>query len=267
MRDNRNEFWPGYKTGLEAWSSCWSSEQQTAHWHHEIQISVSVSGSGIVYDTTSAHVVPQTTGVVIPPLCIHRLQPCRQQPWEFVTVYLPITTMTPRLANLSQQKVERLSPRGAKACRELHQLIAREKQSSQQSRVLHVLMNELHQIKTSGDSPGIRSVSWIDETKLLLSRELDREVPLAELSERAGVSTFHFARTFRQITGMPPQAFHLQCRVNRARQLLRKGQPPADVAYSLGFADQSHLTRHFRKLVGANPGSYRRRARSFKNAS
>ncbi|CAA9481240.1 MAG: Transcriptional regulator, AraC family [uncultured Rubrobacteraceae bacterium] len=55
---------------------------------------------------------------------------------------------------------------------------------------------------------------------------------------------------------MPPHAYQTQARLDRARSLLLRGWPPARVARETGFADQSHLTRRFKRLVGVTPGRY-----------
>jgi len=57
---------------------------------------------------------------------------------------------------------------------------------------------------------------------------------------------------------MTPHAYQLDLRINRARQLLRRGDAPADVAQQLGFADQSHFHRAFRQRVALTPGAFQR---------
>jgi AraC-like DNA-binding protein len=81
-------------------------------------------------------------------------------------------------------------------------------------------------------------------------------ISLEELGRLTNLSPFHLHRVFRRQTGMPPHAYQTQVRVNRAKQLLLRGWPLAEVALATGFADQSHLTRHFRRLVGVTPGRY-----------
>jgi AraC-like DNA-binding protein len=61
---------------------------------------------------------------------------------------------------------------------------------------------------------------------------------------------------FTKQVGLPPHVYLNQVRVNRAKQLLADGQPIALVAYETGFADQSHLTRHFKRLFGLTLGQY-----------
>jgi AraC-like DNA-binding protein len=78
------------------------------------------------------------------------------------------------------------------------------------------------------------------------------------VATRLGVSREGFSRTFVKRHGMPPHAYWLMHRLNRARDLLRAGQPIADVAFETGFADQSHLGRWFKRAFGITPGLYRR---------
>lgn len=80
---------------------------------------------------------------------------------------------------------------------------------------------------------------------------------LAELAGLAGVSRYQLIRLFRAATGMTPHAWHLNHRINQARRYLCRGMPLAEVAYRLGFADQSHFQRIFKAHVGATPGDYR----------
>lgn len=81
---------------------------------------------------------------------------------------------------------------------------------------------------------------------------------LDELAHMAGTSRFALLRAFRARYGLPPHAYLNQVRVRRARAMLDDGVPPATVAAAVGFADQSHLSRHFRRLVGLAPGAYQR---------
>ncbi|HET9425261.1 MAG TPA: AraC family transcriptional regulator [Gemmatimonadaceae bacterium] len=81
------------------------------------------------------------------------------------------------------------------------------------------------------------------------------------LASVAGVTPFHLVREFTRAMGLSPHRYVIQTRVRRASELLAKGLPVSDVAATVGFADQSHLTTQFRRYVGTTPASYQRSLR------
>lgn len=83
-------------------------------------------------------------------------------------------------------------------------------------------------------------------------------VSMIDLSSELGLSQWHFSRQFRKTTGQSPYQFLLRSRVERARRLLESGHPISEVAAITGFTDQSHMHRHFRRILGTTPGSLRR---------
>jgi AraC-like DNA-binding protein len=91
-----------------------------------------------------------------------------------------------------------------------------------------------------------------------LQERWDQPVSLAELAGVAGLSRFELLRRFSQQNGLTPHAFQRDLRVGRARAMLAEGVPVAAVAAACGFADQPHLTRVFKRLVGVSPGAYAR---------
>lgn len=83
---------------------------------------------------------------------------------------------------------------------------------------------------------------------------LDRDLSLSELAAVVQMSPFHFARLFKESTGLAPHQFVIRCRVERAKELLVQGRMAiAGIATEVGFANQSHLTRHFKRIVGVTP--------------
>jgi AraC-like DNA-binding protein len=89
-----------------------------------------------------------------------------------------------------------------------------------------------------------------------LAEHFAENVMLERLARVANLSPFHFNRVFSEQTGMPPHQFQTQLRVSRAKSLLRQGWTIPQAASQTGFADQSHLTRHFKRLVGVTPGQF-----------
>jgi AraC-like DNA-binding protein len=84
---------------------------------------------------------------------------------------------------------------------------------------------------------------------------------LATLAELAGIGRYQLLRQFRQAFGMPPHAWLIQRRAERARALVRSGTSLSVAAVDAGFADQSHMTRVFVRQFGFTPGAWQRAAR------
>ncbi|MBA8902084.1 MULTISPECIES: AraC family transcriptional regulator [unclassified Phyllobacterium] len=91
--------------------------------------------------------------------------------------------------------------------------------------------------------------------KILLSN-IDTELSLTELSAQMAIDKVSLVRAFTKETGVPPMTWQRAKRIELARDLLRKGFSPSDVAYRAGFADQAHLTRWFARSYGITPARF-----------
>jgi AraC family transcriptional regulator len=88
---------------------------------------------------------------------------------------------------------------------------------------------------------------------------LNTKIKVADLSRLTGQSSSHFSRAFRQSFGEPPHKYVVRRRVERGQSLMLSTEYSlARIADECGFADQSHLTRVFRTIVGENPYAWRR---------
>ena len=103
-----------------------------------------------------------------------------------------------------------------------------------------------------------RSPAAVRTVRDLLAGRLADPPSLDDLARESGMSPFALVRAFRAETGLPPHAYVNHLRVRLARRLLDGGVAPADVAAAAGFADQAHLTRHFKRVVGVPPRAYQR---------
>lgn len=112
------------------------------------------------------------------------------------------------------------------------------------------------------EPPGNEGLTFAQEHTVrdYIHTHLDETIALDELAATVGLSRYHFARRFRRSTGSSPHQFVLRKRVEQAKILLsRTSTPLIDIAVRCGFADQSHLTRVFKRHVGTTPGHYRAR--------
>ena len=91
-----------------------------------------------------------------------------------------------------------------------------------------------------------------------LEDNFSKTVTLDELCQMAGMSKYHFLRSFTREKGISPYSYLEAVRIGNAKTLLEKGVPPMEVAYRTGFCDQSHFTNFFKKLIGLTPRQYMR---------
>lgn len=82
------------------------------------------------------------------------------------------------------------------------------------------------------------------------------ELSIDQMSEKVNISSYHMIRKFSNENGLTPHKFQMQCRIRKAQQLLRQGYKVIDVAQMVGFCDQSHLDRVFKKQVGISPEQF-----------
>jgi AraC-like DNA-binding protein len=123
--------------------------------------------------------------------------------------------------------------------------------------LLERLTGQLHWRQRYHQDPRLPLVAH--KAREYLHAHLHQDVGMDELALASGVDRFRLTRAFKSAFGLPPHAYLVQLRLARARHLLAKGEQPAEVASSLGFADQSHLGRWFVRAYGMTPAAYRKR--------
>lgn len=96
----------------------------------------------------------------------------------------------------------------------------------------------------------------VGKVRDFLDANVQNVVTSAELEAIAGLSRYAVARHFRACLGTSPYRYLIMRRLDQARSLIRHGASLVDAAVSCGFADQSHMTRHFKKVYGMSPGRW-----------
>jgi AraC-like DNA-binding protein len=112
----------------------------------------------------------------------------------------------------------------------------------------HCTSDHAAQIVTGKESKRVKAV------RAFLMEQYTENISLEKIAGLVNLSTYRLNRVFSQEVGIPPHAFLNQVRVWQAKLLLEKSTPIAEVATEVGFYDQSHLTRHFKRLMGFTPG-------------
>lgn len=110
--------------------------------------------------------------------------------------------------------------------------------------------------KLSSYQDGLPSLK-LQQVKEYINEHLDHDLKLIELAALVQVSPYHFLRLFKQSMGLTPHQYILQRRIEKAKFLLQCSELSiAEIAFRVGFCDQSHLTQYFKRIVGITPKQF-----------
>lgn len=140
----------------------------------------------------------------------------------------------------------------------LHDVLATPADAFEAEVRLTLVVDQLRQ-RLAGEETDVRRDRPVaHRLRDLLDARLVEGVTLPEAAGEIGASPTHLVRSFGSEFGIPPHRYLTGRRLDRARRLLLAGERAADVAVAVGFHDQAHLTRHFRRLLGVSPAAYAR---------
>jgi AraC-like DNA-binding protein len=127
----------------------------------------------------------------------------------------------------------------------------------------HLVSALTHLVRHYADRPRVRASGLNERDAIRRAREyinahFDTDVSLSQLSALAHLSPFYFARAFTKAVGLPPHAYLEAVRIQKARELIDSGAAIADTAVAVGYADQSHFTCRFKRVLGITPGQFAR---------
>ena len=226
---------------------------------HDTWTVLLVDSGAVRYDLGSR---PHGTGslvTLLPPHVPHDGRAATREGFRKRVLYLEQDALPARFAGRAADAPELPDPRLARAVRELHTALtgpgaAHEElqASSRAALLLDAIDGHLR-----GVAPvAVRDVPLARALRRLLDEHVVEGISLAQAAAALGASPAHLVRTFTREVGMPPHAYLTARRVDGARRLLLRGHRPAEVAVLAGFHDQSHLTRHFRRVLGTTPGRF-----------
>ena len=195
---------------------------------------------------------------LLPPHVPHDGRAATSSGFRKRVVYLEGSAIPAELAGRAADRPEVPDPGFTTALRELHPLLLEPSEDFAVEARTAVLVEALTAHLRRTPPVSVRDVPLARRVRSLLDDHVVDGITLASVAGGLGVSAAHVVRTFTREVGMPPHAYLTSRRVDLARRLLLTGHRPAEVAVLAGFHDQSHLTRHFRRVLGTTPGRFSR---------
>ncbi|HSB02071.1 MAG TPA: AraC family transcriptional regulator [Anaerolineales bacterium] len=146
----------------------------------------------------------------------------------------------------------------------LHKAISQETSTLEsESRILWSLAQFIKQYADTGliEQPLGQERKAIQRARQYIEDCFAEGMTLNKLAQEVALSPYYLLRVFHAEVGMPPYAYLESVRIRHAQQLIKAGRALAEVAIQAGFSSQSHMTRHFKKIIGVTPGQYARQVR------
>jgi len=264
-RDESARIWQhGALNGAELFRGSYRTYEFARHFHSVSAIGVVERGCMRCYCRGATHILPPGTILLFNPGEVHAPGPAHSDGWIFRIFFFEENLFRARSIDVARDVLRFAKPfvedrRLANSLLRLHcKLETHGTALDIESSMLEVFA-QLTQKHTC--VPEHIQGSGIEKAKIKRVKEyLDvyyrRDITLGELAAIAQFSPYHMLRTFRSSVGLTPHAYLIQIRIEEGRRLLRAGNSISDVSASTGFTDQSHFTRHFKRIMGVTPGQY-----------
>ncbi|HYU84391.1 MAG TPA: AraC family transcriptional regulator [Kribbellaceae bacterium] len=229
-----------------------------AHVHDAWTLLIVDSGA-IRYDLDRhAHGAGTSVVTLLPPGVVHDGRTATPAGFRKRVVYLEPEVVGASLAGAAVDRPELADPLLRHRVHQLHLALAEPGEGFQaESRLALVAERLRHHLTLSGPQPVVPSPPRLAaDLRDLLDERLTGGLTLLEAGAVLGAHPAHLVRSFTAAFGLPPHAYLTARRVDRARRLLLAGARPAEVATAVGFYDQAHLNRHFKRHLGTTPARF-----------
>ncbi|MFG0418383.1 AraC family ligand binding domain-containing protein [Pseudomonas sp. zjy_8] len=258
-------------TGIESVRAHFVGHAYDPHWHDSFLVGVTEQGVQQFNCRRVRHRSTPGQVFLLEPGDIHDGLAPTEEGFTYSTLYLEPAWLDQQLRALYEHAPgdslpsfadtlchdERLARATALTFRAVHDQDLRIVRQTAMDDLLACLTRHLHWRRRINPDPRLPLTA--QRARDFLHANLERDIGLEDLAQACGIDRFRLTRAFKAAFGIAPHAYLIQLRLARARRLLAQGQTPAEVAVALGFADQSHLGRWFRRAYQLTPADYRRR--------
>ena len=270
-KENRFQFINSEKSeNITVLDATMSDFSYSKHAHEEYSLGVTLQGRQDFFCQNSFHQSASGNVLIFNPEDVHDGHSGGEQALKYKMLYIHPDEFRPLFRSLGYQQssILRLSQPMADNPILRHQILRLSSTIQQANYSKIEFESGLFQIAQSlvamsGNLDlGTQNSKRIDQL-LLRARDyilasLEHNISIDDIANVANMSKFHFIRQFRQQFGITPHQYVLSCRVNLARRIIESGKSLNQAAFEAGFSDDSHLSRHFKRIYGLTPKRFQK---------
>lgn len=266
--EEKAKFWrPQDLDRLELLRATYITHSFPPHYHKGFGFGIIERGCLVYYYGGTKRIISAGSVVMINPTEVHSGHAADEMGWTYRILYPECSLLEQAMLEVTdKQESTPYFPTPAIQDRAIAQQVLRlhialEKSAIRLKRESY-LISTLAQliIRYAQDRPVLQPVGREKRAVMQAREYIDahyaKNISLEELAHVASLRPLRFLRVFRKEVGLPPHAYLVHVRAANAKKLLALGLPIAQAAFETGFTDQSHFTRHFKRLVGITPGQY-----------
>lgn len=235
------------------------------HAHATFSIGAIIGGQSTYLNGHHTRHIAAGSLVLINPGVVHACNPLPDQPWAYRMFYVDAAWLAALQRRLGLSSADGLQPfaeqhsTDAQLFAGLERLYAQLTAAGASDVALQTAASEFFQFLLQRLTPAQSAPA---QAKLLRAAEYIRQrclqpLALEQIGAAVQLSPSYLIRAFKAQYGLTPHGYLIDCRLQLAREGLRRGEPIAEVAARAGFADQAHLQRLFKRALAATPGQYR----------
>ena len=271
---DRNEWSQYYRlpicNSIEALHARFVTHRYPRHAHDYLVIGLIESGAQAYWYRRERHITPAGQVFLVNPGEPHTGESATAQGYVYRTLY-PHPDLVARIAeSLGTRGVPHFKgavlndPALATILSRFHQRLTGQGLKSEcESLIIEVLAHliEHHSENPRTPRPVGNERPAVRRAREYLEANFSEDVSLSELAAVVSLSPFYLARSFGGDVGVPPHTYLEGVRVRKAREFLDRGRDLVSTALAVGYSDQSHFTRRFKRFLGITPGQYIRESK------
>jgi AraC-like DNA-binding protein len=267
-QSNHAKFWTdGRIAGMDLIHASFTTLEFAPHAHDEFVIAITEDGAGKYRSRNTSDIAPPNSVLVFNPGEIHSGGVANGKLWKYRALYMNRMFCKKFFDKISDNNMgfpyftdNKITDPSLAA----HLLMFHQKCETGAGH-LELESRLLTALAILAGRHGKASIDWRTADTLsarmrsvrdYIHTEYASDISVDELATLAGLSQFHFIRAFRRQFNLSPSAYLNQVRLKEARRLLATGNSAAATATAVGFYDQSHLTKHFKRTYGITPKQY-----------